>query len=30
MKRRAPRRNRTEQIARWLIADARLTLEPLR
>jgi adenylate cyclase len=29
MKRRAPRRNRTEQIARWLIADARLTLEPL-
>ena len=29
MNRRAPDRNRTEQIARWLIADARLTLEPL-
>jgi adenylate cyclase len=29
MKPHAPRRNRTEQIARWLIADARLTLEPL-
>ena len=29
MNRHTPDRNRTEQIARWLIADARLSLEPL-